>query len=136
TRTRHLRVEMLARNSLNCGLPDAGGCVPASATITFDAPADLPLPAPSHRLLMAARATGVPAERSRNARGSLSDYLCSRAAEPAGTGAPRLATFIHVPAVRRPGLLRATRTAITFDDLVLAGEAILQQVAAAIRAKR
>ena len=136
TRSRHLRIETLARNSLNCGLPDAGGCVPASATITFDAPAELPLPAPGHRLLMAAKATGVPAERSRNAGGYLCNYLCWRAAEAARAGTPRLATFIHVPVVRSPGSLRAQRTAITFDDLLLAGGAILQQAVAATRAKR
>ena len=39
TRSRHLRVETRARNTLNCGLPDAGGCLPAAATIVFDAPA-------------------------------------------------------------------------------------------------
>ena len=136
TRSRHLRIETLARNTLNCGLPDAGGCVPGSATITFDAPAELPLPAPAHRLLLAARATGVPTERSRHAGGYLCNYLCWRAAEAARSGTPRLATFIHVPAVRRPGLLRAPRTAITFDDLLLAGEAILREAVAATRAKR
>ena len=85
---------------------------------------------------MAAKATGVPAERSRNAGGYLCNYLCWRATEAARSGTPRLATFIHVPAVRGPGSLRAQRTAITFDDLLEAGGAILREAVAAARAKR
>jgi pyroglutamyl-peptidase len=136
TRSRHLRIEMRARNTLIRGLPDAAGRVPASAMITEGAPVDLPLPAPAHRLLMAARAAGIPAERSRNAGGYLCNYLCWRAAEAAKAGTPRLATFVHVPSVHQAGVLRAPRTSLTFDDLVRAGDAILKATVAAVRAAR
>ena len=39
-RTKHLRIETRARNALTRLLPDAGGHVPASATIAPEAPAD------------------------------------------------------------------------------------------------
>ena len=135
-RSWHLRVETLARNTLNCALPDASGCVPGAATIASNAPADLPLPAPAHRLVMAAKSTGVPVARSRNAGGYLCNYLCWRAAEAAKGGTPRLATFIHVPPVPSNGAARSPRTPLTFDDLLRAGEAILRTTVAATRMTR
>ncbi len=136
TRSRHLRIEMRARNALACAVPDAGGCVPAATIINDDAPAELALPAPAQRLVMAARSAGTHAELSRNAGGYLCNYLCWRAAQACQTGTPRLATFVHVPTVRHPRAAWSPRMPLTFDDLVEAGDAILRTVIAATRAKR
>ena len=136
TRSRHLRIEMRARNTLMRGVPDAGGCVPAATIINDDAPAELALPAPSQRLMLSARAAGAPTELSRNAGGYLCNYLCWRAAQACKTGTPRVATFVHVPTVRHPRAARSPRMPLTFDDLVEAGDAILRTVIAATRAKR
>ena len=135
TRSRHLRVEMRASNTIMRGVPDAGGCVPAAKIINDDAPAELALPAPSHRLMLAARAAGAPTELSRNAGGYLCNYLCWRAAQACKTGSPRLAAFVHVPAVRHPRAAQSPRMPLTFGDLVEAGDAILRTVIAATRAK-
>jgi pyroglutamyl-peptidase len=111
-RTKHVRIETRARNAFSCRLPDVGGHVPVTTTIAADAPAT--------------RAAGVPAALSRDAGSYLCNYLCWRAAEAAGAGAPRLTAFVHVPIVRRGHVLQPRRPALTFDDLIRAGEAIVQ----------
>jgi pyroglutamyl-peptidase len=132
-RTRHVRVETRARNSLTRLVPDAGGFVPVKATIDPEAPPALSLRGPAQRLLMAAQATGVPAALSRDAGRYLCNYLCWRAVEAAvGLDVPRVVAFIHVPIVPR---LRGQwpRPALTLDDLVQAGEAIVRATVAAAR---
>jgi pyroglutamyl-peptidase len=74
----------------------------------------------------------VPVRRSRDAGGYLCNYLCWRAAEAVQAGRPQLATFVHVPLVQRPPNSRA-RLALTFDDLLRAGEAIVRAAAVAVR---
>jgi pyroglutamyl-peptidase len=133
TRTRHLRVEMRARNALTRRVPDAGGWIPDTASIDAEAPAARPLRAPMLRLLMAARAAGVPAALSRDAGSYLCNYLCWRAAEAAGDGRPRLVAFIHVPIVHRVRIRAARRRPLTLDDLTRAGEAIVRAALAAAR---
>src|SRR5215472_13844121 len=86
-----------ARNVLTRVVPDADGQIPVTATIVPGAPMALSLRAPAHRLLMAARATGVPAALSHDAGSYLCNYLCWRAAEVGRGGAPRLIAFDHVP---------------------------------------
>ena len=125
SRTKHVRIETRARNALSCRLPDVGGHVPVTASIVPDAPLTLPLRNPAQRLVMAARAAGVPAALSRDAGSYLCNYLCWRAAEAAGTGGPSLTAFIHVPIVRR-GHVQPRGAALTLDDLIRAGEAIVQ----------
>jgi pyroglutamyl-peptidase len=132
-RTKHVRIETRARNALARRLPDVGGHVPLAATIVPDAPPTLPLRAPGQRLVMAARAAGVPAALSRDAGRYLCNYLCWRAAEAAGDRAPRLTTFIHVPIVRRGRGLQPRRPGLTLDDLIRAGEAIVQAALVAAR---
>jgi pyroglutamyl-peptidase len=136
-RTKHIRIETRARNALTRTIVDASGRRPAASTIVPDAPASLPLRAPAQRLVMAARATGVPAALSRDAGRYLCNYLCWRAAEAAGAAAdqPRIAVFIHVPRVSRVPLPRSRRrgTAITLQDLTRAGEAIVRAALAAAR---
>jgi pyroglutamyl-peptidase len=132
TRSRHMRIEALARNTLSSRIPDAAGRFPDATTIAADAPVKLAMPAPIDRLLEAARSTGVPVRRSRDAGGYLCNYLCWRAAEAVHAGRPQLATFVHVPLVQRPATSRA-RLALTFDDLLRAGEAIVRAAAQAVR---
>jgi len=129
-RTKHVRVETRARNALSRLLPDVSGELPVATTIAPGAPATLPLHAPVRRLVLAARAVGVPAAASYDAGRYLCNYLCWRAAEAAKTGVPRLVTFIHVPRLpRTQGHWRQPQ--LTFDDLALAGEAILRTALAA-----
>jgi pyroglutamyl-peptidase len=130
-RSRLMRIETLARNVLSCSIPDAVGRFPDATTIAAEAPVTLAMPAPVERLLTAARSTGVPIRRSRDAGGYLCNYLCWRAAEAAHTGRPQLATFVHVPPVRPA--TRSARTALTFDDLLRAGEAIVRAATEAVR---
>jgi pyroglutamyl-peptidase len=132
-RTKHVRIETRARNAFTRTMPDAGGCVPVTAAIVPQAPATLPLRAPAQRLVAAAQAAGVPAALSRDAGRYLCNYLCWRAAEATGAGAPRLTAFIHVPLVRRGRVLQPHRAVLTLDDLIRAGEAIVQAALAAAR---
>ena len=67
-RTKHVRIETRARNVLTRVVPDADGQIPVTATIVPGAPMALSLRAPAHRLLMAARATGVPVALSGTAQ--------------------------------------------------------------------
>jgi pyroglutamyl-peptidase len=133
SRTKHVRIETRARNALSCRLPDVGGHVPVTASIVPDAPLTLPLRNPAQRLVTAARAAGVPAVLSRDAGSYLCNYLCWRAAEAAGAGPPSLTAFIHVPIVRRGRAWQPHRAALTLDDLIRAGEAIVQAALAAAR---
>jgi pyroglutamyl-peptidase len=132
-RTKHVRIETRARNALARTLPDVGGRLPVTATIAPDAPATRPLRSPGQRLVKAAQSAGVPAALSRDAGRYLCNYLCWRATAVTGTGAPRLTAFIHVPLVRRGRVLQPRRPALTLDDLIRAGEAIVQAALVAAR---
>jgi pyroglutamyl-peptidase len=148
-RTRHLRVETRARNALTRTVPDAGGKLPATATIVPGGPDALPLRAPAQKLVMAARSAGVQAALSRDAGRYLCNYLCWRAADAPGGGAPQLVAFIHVPRIFRPNRRRGRARPnsypgrpnagprcsrlITLDDLIEAGEAIVRAAIAALR---
>jgi pyroglutamyl-peptidase len=135
-RSRHLRIEARARNSVTSVVPDARGCVPLSSAITPGAAESLPLSNPAHRLAMAARAAGVPAVVSHDAGRYLCNYLCWRVCETAARDkVPRLFAFVHVPRVARMTSPkgRLPRRPYVFEDLVRAGEAI---ALAAVRAAR
>ena len=134
TSTRHLRIETVARNTLSVAVPDATGTLPQSDMIAFAGVESLRMPAPARRLLNAARAARVPAAISRDAGRYLCNYLCWRASEAARQpGGPRLAAFIHVPLVDRPRRGRSAPAPMTFDDLVRAGEAIVQAAVVSAR---
>jgi pyroglutamyl-peptidase len=134
-RSRHVRVETRARNTLASMLPDAGGRRPIARVIAPGGPSALSLPAPVQRLAAAARSSGVPTALSRDAGRYLCNYLCWRASEAVlRAGGPRMAAFIHVPAVRLPsGLRPSLRRIITLDDLIRAGEAVVLAALAAAR---
>jgi pyroglutamyl-peptidase len=136
-RTKYVRIEALARNTLARSIPDAAGRLPTADAIAPKGPATLALPAPAQRFLAAARATGAMTVLSRDAGGYLCNYLCWRASESAAMpGGPRLATFVHVPLVRplltpSPGALPRT-----LGDLIQAGEAIVGAAIIVARMRR
>jgi pyroglutamyl-peptidase len=135
-RARHLRIEEIARNRVSVLLPDAGGHRPENRAIAPQMPARRN-PAPLGRLVAAARSTGFPAMRSRNAGTYLCNYSYWRALEVTdGPHGPRLAVFVHVPPVRgkaRPKQKR--RPAPRLDDLVRAGEAVMIATVSLARAR-
>jgi len=132
SRTKHVRIETRARNVLTRAVPDADGQIPLISAVAPGAPMALSLRAPAQRLLMAARATGVPAVLPHDAGHYLCNYLCWRAAEAVSAGALRLAAFIHIPGVRR-ARVQHRGPALTLDDLARAGEAIVRTALAAAR---
>jgi pyroglutamyl-peptidase len=139
-RSRHVRIETRAHNAITRTVPDAGGRLPVTATIAAHGPDALPLRVPTQKLVMAARAAGVPAAASRDAGRYLCNYLSWHAAEIAD--GPRLTAFIHVPRIFEPNRRRVPNPSkarfgqqplMTFDDLTAAGEAIVQAAIAALR---
>jgi len=147
-RSRHVRIETRARNAL-AAVPDASGHRPAATLIAPEAPDTLSLPVPASRLLAAARSAGTTAAVSIDAGSYLCNYLCWRACEAAERGhssnpaALRLAAFVHVPNVSAHHMRKAPaartrrlRPAITLDDLIRAGEAIVRAALAAARIGR
>jgi pyroglutamyl-peptidase len=133
-RTRHLRIEIRARNAASRIFPDAAGRGPRTGSIAPGAAPSLALRIPAQRLLKAARSTGVKAALSRDAGRYLCNYLCWRATEAgARPNGPKVAAFIHVPKVRGKGSRHAP---LTFDQLVRAGEAIVCAAVANARTSR
>ena len=131
SRTDYLRIETRARNAVTTHLPDADGNRAQSASIVRAADARLFGPHTAS-LLRAARATGIDARLSRDAGAYLCNYLSWRAIEATRqAGGPSLAAFIHVPLVTRD---RAAREgAITLEQLVDAGEALLMETVNLVR---
>uniref|UniRef100_Q07QJ1 Pyrrolidone-carboxylate peptidase n=1 Tax=Rhodopseudomonas palustris (strain BisA53) TaxID=316055 RepID=Q07QJ1_RHOP5 len=126
-RTPYLRIETRARNAVSMLWPDVAHCKIRSLSIEEGAEAQYFGPL-SQKLLRAALATGIDARASRDAGRYLCNYLGWRAIESTRTRrVPRLAAFVHVPLVPRPGSAasHATRGRITAEQLVDAGEAIL-----------
>jgi pyroglutamyl-peptidase len=132
-RTPQLRIEMQARNAAARLLPDVDRHCPPRGRILEGGPAELPLCTPAHRLLRAARSAGVPAMLSRDAGTYLCNYLCWHAAQAARTGLPRMAAFVHVPAVGRAQ--SNGRARITADDLARAGEAMIRAMIPLMRVR-
>jgi pyroglutamyl-peptidase len=136
-RTRHVRIETLARNTLSRTLADVAGVLPKANAIVVGGPAALALAAPAQRLLAAARTAGARTALSRNAGSYLCNYLCWRATESVtSAGGPQIATFVHVPLVRPLTTTTAGETPRTLGDLVKAGEAIVEAATMAARIRR
>jgi pyroglutamyl-peptidase len=134
-RTPHLRIETRARNAATTLWPDASGSILGGNAIAHDADAR-PFGPHTLRLLRAARATGIDARLSRDAGRYLCNYLAWRAIEATTQASgPRLAAFVHVPLVRRDVPSRSPGR-ITLEHLVDAGEAMLLEMAALVRASR
>ncbi len=133
TRAKRLRVEISARNALAL-LPDAGGHAAPRVKIAPGGPSARALPAPAQCLLTALHEARVPAELSRDAGRYLCNYLAWRAAEAAAKPhGPSLATFIHVPQIRRGPRRRAGNPQLSLDDLARAGTRLMVALAAAAR---
>jgi pyroglutamyl-peptidase len=134
-RTDYLRIETRARNAITTTFPDAdrsvaikGSIVPGAGAPTFGPH--------SAKLLRAARRTGIDARASRDAGSYLCNYLSWRAIEATRQlGGPVLASFIHVPLVVRDRAAREGASAITLEQLVDAGEAMLMEVVKLVRQK-
>jgi pyroglutamyl-peptidase len=105
-RARTLRIETLARNALGRHR-DAGGRY-AKAHAIVPGATHAKMFTPAARLVRAARRTGAAAAPSRDAGSYLCNYLCWRATEATKKG-PRVAAFVHVPAVARKALRRGAR---------------------------
>jgi pyroglutamyl-peptidase len=129
SRTRHIRIEVQARNRMLVLFPDAAGFSPRARAIHAHGPARLSGRAPFSRLLAVARGHGSAVALSRNAGAYVCNYCYWRAIE----GAPHtpVVVFIHVPKVRsaRPRTPKRPR-APRFANLVKAGEAILAAIIA------
>jgi pyroglutamyl-peptidase len=132
-RTKSLRIETRARNALAL-LPDVSGQSLRRNSILPGGPATLALPAHTRSLLAAARNACVPVVLSRDAGRYLCNYLCWRAAEASREDAgPRMAAFVHVPAIAHTMRPKAGRRRLGLDDLTHAGGRILLALAAAAR---
>jgi pyroglutamyl-peptidase len=132
-RSRTLRIETRARNALAL-LPDASGGALRRAAIVVGGETMLRLPVPSGRLLAVIRAARLPVTLSHDAGKYLCNYLIWRAAEAAATqNGPRLAAFVHVPAIPRAAGRRNARRRISVHDLARAGTQVLMTLASAAR---
>jgi pyroglutamyl-peptidase len=126
TRSRHVRIETQARNTLS-SFPDASGRAAKAPAIAPSKQSSLPIRAPRGALLHAARRGPIPARLSRDAGRYLCNYLYWRGLEAAGNpGGPRIVVFVHIPNVRRtPSRKGAKRRHVSQRDLATTGEAIL-----------
>ncbi len=153
TRTPFLRVETRARNTVTQIFPDASHARIRSRTLQAGADSTKRFGPHTARLLRAAQATGIDARSSLSAGFYLCNYLSWRAiaatkarhdSDPTdpdsaertpvfGTDhaqrklGPRLAAFIHVPLVPRDAAHLRKHDAVTFEQLVDAGEAIMME---------
>ncbi|MCA6125356.1 pyroglutamyl-peptidase I [Bradyrhizobium sp. WSM 1704] len=127
-RTAHLRIETRARNAVTTRFPDAGRQHARKGSIADGADAQSFGPH-SKKLLRAAQATGIDARLSRDAGSYLCNYLSWRAIETMkGDNELRLAQFVHVPPLAHDGTAARGLSAITLDELVDAGEAMLLEL--------
>jgi pyroglutamyl-peptidase len=137
-RTRHVRIEIQARNAIAQTLPDAHGRRRAAPIIDRKKPRRLKAATPFARLVTAAHGRGVAVRRSTDAGRYLCNYLYFRALEAAAT-APKapLVQFVHVPPTRRHPrpLGRVTRSNPALAALLTASEAILAVLVSAARAR-
>ena len=86
------------------------------------------------KMLAALRGLRPRATLSRDAGRYLCNYLCWRAAETASTGTgPRLATFIHVPPVRRGPRRKRDKVLASLNGLTVAGGRALVALVTAAR---
>lgn len=126
-RTKHIRVETLARNRASLFYPDSARFVPAERKLVPDGAPRLRVRGPAARLRAAIRETSAKAEFSNNA----GSYLCNAvfyqalAATTARQPAP-LTFFIHVPAPA------AGRGKGSLAALIRAGEAALRAAISAV----
>ena len=129
-RAKAIRSEMRARNA-RALLPDASGKVWRRGVIDGDAPFSRRMPMPAQALLEAAQRVQVPAVLSGDAGRYLCNYLCWRACEAVNAEGPRLAAFVHVPAVSRSPH-RAGKSRWTSTRLLRVGQNVLKALVSAV----
>ncbi|MEW6768539.1 MAG: pyroglutamyl-peptidase I [Pseudomonadota bacterium] len=131
TRTRYLRIETRARNTITQIWPDADHSQMRHRNIETGPDATRRFGPHTHQLQRAARDTGIDARASISAGFYLCNYLSWRAIEATHlNNGPRLATFVHVPLVPRDDTHRRKKgdPSVTFEQLVDAGEAVLMDM--------
>jgi len=139
TRTRFMRIETRARNTITQIWPDADHTNIPHRNIASGADATRRFGPHTLKLLNAARDTGIDARPSRSAGFYLCNYLSWRAIEATYVdGGPHLAAFVHVPLVPRDAThTRESETdRVTFEQLVDAGEAILMSMVKLVKHSR
>jgi pyroglutamyl-peptidase len=131
TRTRFMRVETRARNTITQIWPDADHANIPHRNIANGADATCRFGPHTLKLLNAACETGIDARASLSAGFYLCNYLSWRAIEATRTdGGPHLAAFVHVPLVPRDATHARDGDPgrVTFEQLVDAGEAMLMSM--------
>ena len=139
TRTRFMRIETRARNTITQIWPDADHTDIPHRSIANGADATRRFGPHTMKLLKAARETGIDARPSRSAGFYLCNYLSWRAIEAThAEGGPHLAAFVHVPLVPRdPTHARDGEFGrMTFEQLVDAGEAMLKSMVKLVKQSR
>lgn len=130
-RTKHLRIEIRARNTVTQIWPDAEHASVRHRTFVSHSDSTIRFGPHTNQLLQAARQTGIDARASLNAGFYLCNYLSWRAIEQTRIEhGPKLAAFIHVPKMPRDptNIRKGTTTRMTFETLVDAGEALLMSM--------
>jgi pyroglutamyl-peptidase len=131
TRTRFVRVETRARNTVTQIWPDADHTNVRHRSIDTGPDATRRFGPHTSKLLHAARETGIDARLSLSAGYYLCNYLSWRAIEATKlNGGPRLAAFVHVPLVPRDAayLSKDAHGRVTFEQLADAAEAMLMSM--------
>ena len=130
-RTKHLRVETLARNRASLFYPDSARFVPRERKLLAEGAEKLKVRGPAMRMRAAIRATGARAELSINAGSYLCNAVFYQALAFGNARAPApLTFFIHVPQPA-PGHGKGSRRA-----LQRAGEAAVLAAASILRVSR
>jgi pyroglutamyl-peptidase len=135
-RTPFIRVETRVRNAVTQIWPDAAHTRIGNRMIASGADSIRRFGPHTSRLLRAAQTAGVDARASLSAGYYLCNYLGWRAIEATrAPDGPRLAAFVHVPLVPRGAAhpLKGCNRGVTFEDLVIAGEAMLMEMATLAR---
>jgi pyroglutamyl-peptidase len=134
TRTPFLRIETRARNTVSQIFPDASHAQVRSRTLEAGAESTKKFGPHTTKLLRAAQSTGIDARSSLSAGFYLCNYLSWRAIEATHQeGGPRLAAFIHVPLVPRDGAHQRNHSAVTVEQLVDAGEAMMMEMVGLVK---
>jgi len=133
-RTKHVRIETRARNTISTRWPAADGSY-AEANVIAAARDALPFGPHTTSLLRRACMTGIDARLSRNAGSYLCNYVSWRGIEATRQpGGPRVAAFVHVPLIPRSSIHRRKGArGIVLEELVDAGEAMLMEMVKAAR---
>lgn len=135
-RRRALSVETRARNTVSMLLPDAAGGLSTGGRIARGAPGARLFSPWCRGLPRTLRMARVPAYLSRDAGRYVCNYLCWRAMEQAAQPRGPVVAFVHVPKIVRGPRPAGRRRALTGDDLVRAGTALLLAISAEARRLR